>query len=217
VKRFAVIGLGNFGAFVASRLYGLGYDVIAIDRRPEMIDRIGPQVTRAVAGDGTKVEMLRELGVRECDAAIISTGDDMGASILALLAVHDLKVQEIYVKVHSDEHRRIADALGATESIFPEREAAASLASRLTSSKLLRYVELGAEFGLQEMAVPNTWEGRTLRDLELRTSHDVQVVAVHDVLRDTITIPDPDRALTQSDTLLVAGAPDALQAITRLR
>jgi trk system potassium uptake protein len=217
MKRFTVIGLGNFGAFVATRLYRLGYDVIAIDRRADVVDRIGPNVTHAACGDGTQVGLLEELGVRESNAAIISTGDNLAASVLALLALRDLGVKETYVKVHSDEHRRIVDALGAAEHIFPERQAAEALATRLTSGRLLRYVELGDEFGLQEMAVPDAWVGKALRDLALPTRHHVQVVAVHDMLRDSVDLPRADRPLTPSDTLLVAGKPDALNQLTRLR
>ncbi|HYO55372.1 hypothetical protein [Archangium sp.] len=63
--------------------------------------------------------------------------------------------------MRSDNHARIADALGATESIFPERESALGLASRLTSGRLLQYVQLGNQFGIQEMPVPDRWHGKT--------------------------------------------------------
>ena len=43
------------------------------------------------------------------------------------------------------------------------------------------------------------------------------VVAIHDILRDTLQIPDPDRALTPSDTLLIGGLPRRLEALARLR
>lgn len=217
MKRFVVVGLGSFGSFVARKLYELGHDVIAIDLRDEAVDAIGPAVSRAMVGDGTKRAVLDEIGAAHADAAIVSTGTNLGASVLAQLALRDLGVEAIYVKVHSEEHARIADALGATENIFPEREVAESLASRLTSSKLLRYVQYAREFGIQEMAVPDAWYGKTLRDLQLPTRYKIQVVAVHDFLRDTITIPDPDKPLTQSETLLIAGDPGALERVTRLR
>jgi trk system potassium uptake protein TrkA len=217
MERYTVIGLGNFGSFVATRLYQLGHDVIAIDRSENVIDRIGPYVTRAVVGDGTHRAVLEELGVSDSSAAIVSTGDDLAASVLALLALRDLRVSDVYVKVISEEHRRIVDALGAAESVFPEREAGEALATRLTSRRLLRYVEIDPELSLQEMAVPEAWTGKTLRQLALPSQHHVQVVALHDMLRDEIAIPDPDRKLTPSDTLLVAGKPESLAALTKVR
>lgn len=218
MKRIIVVGLGNFGSILARRLHVLGHDVVAIDPRPEVVDAVGPYVARAVVGDATRRAVLEEIGARDADAAVISTGQDLAASILALLALRDIGVQEIFVKVRSDDHARIADSLGAAESIFPERESALDLASRVTSGKLLQYVQLGTDLSLQEMPVPEQWYGKTLRELALPTRMKVQVVAVHDVLRDEmIPVPDPDRALTQSDALLLAGDPGALEMLARMR
>lgn len=218
MKRIIVVGLGNFGTNLAVRLQELGHDIIALDPRAEVVDAIGPKVSRALVADATQRSVLEEVGARDADAAVISTGDNLSASILALLALKDIGVADIFVKVRSDDHARIADALGATESVFPERESALGLASRLTSGKLLQYVQLGKEFGLQEMPVPNAWYGKSLRTLALPQTYRINVVALHDVLTDQmVPVPDPDRPLTPSDTLLVAGDPKALEQIARLR
>lgn len=210
MKRLLVIGLGNFGATVAARLYRLGNEVIAVDRDPVVIDRAGAHATLAIAGDGSDRGVLAEIDAGSADTAIISIGEDIAASTLALLAVKDLGIREIYVKVVSNEHKRIAAAIGATETIFPEREAADGLAARLTSGKLVHYVQYNDTFAIQEMAVPETWNGKPLRELALRERYDVQVVAVHDMLTDRISVPDPDKPMTISDGLLVAGSPTAL-------
>jgi trk system potassium uptake protein TrkA len=217
VKRFVAVGLGNFGSTVATRLHELGHEVIAIDSRAEVVDAVGSRVAHAFVGDATRKGVLEEARVREADAAVISTGDDLAASVLALLALRDLGVERVIVKVVSDEQARIVDALGADETIFPERESAMALASRLTAGALIRYVQLGPALALQEMAVPSEWRGKTLRELQLPTRHRAQVVAVHDVLRDEmIPIPDPDRPLSDSDTLLVAGDPRVLENLASL-
>lgn len=217
MNRFVVVGLGHFGSFIAKRLYELGHEVIAIDSRASLVDAHGPFVTKALVGDATQKEVLDEAGADDADAAIVSTGDNLGASILSLLALRDLRVKAIYVKVQSIEHARIAEALGATETVFPEMASATNLAQRITSGKLLHYTAYSEQFGIQEMAVPQTWNGKTLLDLKLPQEHQIQVVAVHDNLQDTITIPDSARPLLPSDTLLIAGAPDRLEALTKLR
>lgn len=218
MKRVVIVGLGNFGFTLAVRLHELGHDVLAIDSNAERVDAVGPQVSRAVVGDATQRVVLEEAGVRGADAAVVSTGDNLAASILALLALRDEGIENIYVKVRSDEHRRIADALGAVDSIFPERESALALASRVTSGKLLQYFELGSNLSLQEMSVPTAWSGRSLRELQLPQRYRVQVVAVHDVLADEMfPVPDPDRRLTPSDALIVAGEPRSLEELASLK
>jgi trk system potassium uptake protein TrkA len=217
VNRYVVVGLGHFGSFLAKRLYELGNEVIAIDMDPNIVDAHGPFVTRALAGDATRKDVLDEAGADDADVAIVSTGDNLGASMLSLLALRDLNVQAIYVKVQSIEHARIAEALGATDTVFPEMQAATNLAQRITSGRLLHYTAYGEQFGIQEMAVPDSWNGKTLQDLKLPQEYQIQVVAVHDNLRDVIAIPHPTKPLTPSDTLLIAGAPDRLETLTKVR
>jgi trk system potassium uptake protein TrkA len=218
MKRIIVVGLGNFGAVLAARLHEAGQDVVAIDHRAEAVDAMGRKVSKAVVGDASRREVLEEAGVRDADVAVVSTGEDLAASVLTLLALRDIGVKQIYVKVRSADHARIADALGAVESVFPERESAHALASRVMSGRLLQYVQLGPEFGLQEMPVPDKWHGKTLRELQLPQRYRVQIVAVHDVLRDEMLgVPDPDRPLTPSDALIVAGDARALERVASVR
>jgi len=217
MKRYVVVGLGNFGASVVEALHTKGHDIIAIDTREDAVERVAAYATRAVLGDGKNLRTLEAVGARRAQVGVVSTGDDIAASVLATLALRDLEVGEIYVKVISTDHGRVMEKLGVTETIFPERESALRLAARIESTAILNYVRLGGDFSIQEMAVPTPWVGQRLVDLRLRERFHISVVAVHDVLHDRIlAVPDPDYRLTESDTLLVAGAaPDLERAITR--
>ena len=218
LKRFVVVGLGNFGSAVAETLYGLGNEVIALDHSSERVDEIGRRVTRAAVGDGTERAVLERVGAEEADAAVISTGDDITASALSALTMRDIGVREIYVKVTSLEHARLIEKIGVTETIFPERQAGMFLATRISSRSILNYVQLVGDIGVQEMAVPESWVGRSLRELELPKRQSVHVLAVHDVLRDEFqTLPDPDAPLSESDTLLVGGTSADLARAARVR
>jgi trk system potassium uptake protein TrkA len=130
-----------------------------------------------LVGDATKREVLEEAGADGADVGIVAIGEPLGASILTLLAMRDVGIKATYVKVISEDHARIADALGATDTVFPERQAATNLASRITSGTLLHYTAYGEQFGIQEMAVPDSWPGKTLQDLKLPTQYEIQVVA----------------------------------------
>lgn len=210
-KRFVVIGLGRFGSWVARALHDQGFDVIAVDTDQTVVDRYADRVTRCVAGDGTNPEVLRRVGAEDADAAVISTGQDLAATILATLALLEVGVESIYAKASSV---RDADALrrfDIRETIFPEREAAERLARRLSSTTVLDYIRLGEGYSIQEMAIPDSWIGRTLRELALPAERDIQVVALYDVLNDRWkVVPDPDQPLKESETAIVAGRDDVL-------
>lgn len=216
-KRFVIVGLGNFGSAVAEALYANGHEVIVIDHNEDAVDRIAPRVTRSAVGDGRSVEALERLGAKKADAGIVSTGDDIAASLLATLALKDLEVEELYVKVISRDHARVMEKIGVTETIFPERETALSLATRVTGRAVLNFVRLGRDFGLQEMAVPDGWDRKTLRDLSLPREFGILVVGIHDVLTDSVGAPDPDAVLKESDTLIVAGSDEALSRVAQVK
>ena len=217
MKRFVVIGLGNFGASVAEALHAQRQDVIAVDTKEDAVERIAPLVGRAVVADGRSAKTLEKVGARSADAGVVSTGDDLTASILAAMALRDLKVEEVYVKVISADHARVMTKLGATETVFPERDSGYRLATRLASTAILNYVRLGAGFSIQEMAVPNEWIGQSLRELQLPNRFRISVIAVHDVLTDEmVPVPDPNAPLKESDTLLVAGKDEDLARAAKL-
>jgi trk system potassium uptake protein TrkA len=218
MKRFVIVGLGNFGSSVAETLFSQGHDVTTIDTDEEAVDRIARRVSRAAVGDGRNITVLEKIGAGEADAGVVSTGDDITASILATLALRDLGVKEVYVKVISSDHARVLEKLGVTETIFPERESGQRLATRIASRSLLNYVRLAPDFSIQEMAVPESWIGMSLRELELPRKFRISVVALHDVLQDQmVPVPDPDSPLKESDTLLVSGKDEDLARAARVQ
>jgi trk system potassium uptake protein TrkA len=218
MKRFLVVGLGHFGSWVARTLYDLGHEVIAIERDGEIVDRHADTVTRAVVGDAADRRLLAEIGAEEVDAAVISMGEDLATSILVTLALKDLGVDEIYVKVTSHDAARALEAIGVRETVFPEQDAAQRLAHSIASRSVLNYVPLAEGYSIQEIAIPDDWLGRSLRELALPHRHGIQVVAIYDVLTNTLrVVPDPDEPLKDSDIAIVAGKDETVAKILKER
>lgn len=217
MDRFVIVGLGNFGSSVAEALYSRGHDVIALDTDETAVDDIAPHCSRAAVGDGRQIETLDEIGANGADAAVVSTGDDITASILATMALTDLGIETIYVKVISNNHARIMRKLGVAETVFPERESGVNLASRISEKGVLNYVRMGRNLSVQELVVPEDWRGHTLRELAVRAEYDVSVVAIHDTTVDEMIVPpDPDDVLERTDTLILAGTDEALEQVAKL-
>lgn len=215
---FLLVGLGHFGSSVALALHQAGHDIIAVDSDPEVVDRLADRITHVACGDGTDPAVLEELGAAHAKAAVVSTGSDVTASVLAAVSLRDLGIREIHVKVVSDLHARILSKVGVAETIFPERESALQLSQRLGSHSILKYLPIEPGFSAQEMAVPDRWIGRSLRQLELPRRYGIAVIAVRSFLTgETRPIPDPDAKLVESDALLVAGRDQDLKRLADLK
>ncbi|MFN9036354.1 MAG: TrkA C-terminal domain-containing protein, partial [Planctomyces sp.] len=119
--------------------------------------------------------------------------------------------RDVDLQDSSRAQARDLERLGDTDTLFPERESANSLGKRMSGSGLLNYVSIGTGFSIQEMGVPSSWNGKTLRSLGLRQNFGITVVAIHDVLSDRMSFAsDPDTVLKESDALIVAGKDDDL-------
>lgn len=216
VRRFVILGLGNFGSGLVEMLHARGHDVIAVDIDEAKVERVARYATVATVLDATDPSALERIGAADADAGIVSLGGDLAASVLAVMALHDLGVSDVYVKATGADHAKVLEKIGVSEVIRPERETAFRLARRL-SMRLLNYMPLAPGYSLQEMATPDEFIGKTLLELRLPQRYGVTVVAIHDVLQDrTFVVPPADYLLKDSDTLTIAGRDDALAKLARL-
>ena len=202
MKSYVVIGLGRFGAELATRLYACGEEVMVIDIDEGLIDKIADRVTRAVVADARDVDVLRKLGVENFDRAIVAVGSDLGASALITMNLKSLGVPFVLCKAHDDTYKDILEKLGADRVIIPEREVADKLALGLTHAGVMEYIELSQEFGIVEMEPIPAWVGKTIRQLELRNTYGVNVIAVRSH-EDTIKIPPDIDTPIPADVVMV--------------
>ena len=212
--RVLVIGLGAFGFWFSRTMREMGHEVIAIERDEALVDRHAEWITRAVVGDATDPALLERIAAGDVDAAVIATGEDLSTTILAIMALRDLGVREVYAKARSVSAARALDRLDVTEAVFPERDAGSRLAHRIISRAVLDYTPIGEGSSMQEIAVPENWIGQSLLELELRERLGLQIVAVRDALTGELNLPpDPAAKLKPSDSLLVAGRDDVLEKL----
>lgn len=217
--RVLVIGLGAFGAWFSRTMRSLGHEVIAIDRDEALIDRHADTVSRGVVGDATDPALLERILGSPVDAAVIAAGEDLSATILSFVALRDLGIERIYANAHSVQAARALEQLGVSEAVFPELESGTRLAHRMHSQAVLEYTSIGEGVSIQEIAVPQSWIGRSIADVEPREAHGLQIVAVRDSLEggQLALPPDPTARLKDSDSLLIAGPDEKLDKLTRER
>jgi len=216
MKRAVVVGLGIFGFNVAKTLYENGFEVIAIDKNKEVIQKIRDFSTKAVLADGTDKDVMESIGIREDDIIIISFGEDLAASTLITLHLKELKVRQIIVKAPNEDHKHVLEKVGATEVIIPEREMATKVARSLVSPNVLDFIPLSGSYTICEMAPPAEFYGKTIGELHLRTKYHIDVIAVKEVLSDQVRmVPRADYVIKDTDVLVVIGKEQDINKVNR--
>lgn len=214
MKRVVVIGLGIFGFNIAKDLYENGFEVVAIDKNKEIIQKIKVFSTKAILADGTDKEVLESIGIQPDDVVIISFGEDLAASTLITLHLREMKVKTIIVKAPNEDHKHVLDKVGATEVIIPEKEIAGKVAKSLISPNVLDYIPLSEDYTICEMAPPPSFMGKTIAELHLRSKYRIEVIAIREMLPERVTmVPRADFVIKDSDILVVIGKEEDIQKI----
>ncbi|HOG15834.1 MAG: Ktr system potassium uptake protein A [Syntrophaceae bacterium PtaU1.Bin231] len=214
MKRIVVIGLGIFGFNIVRNLHENGLEVLAIDKNKEAVQRARDYSTKAIVADGTDKEVMERIGIEEEDTVIISFGEDLAAATLITLHLKQLGVKQIIVKAPDEDHKLILEKIGATEVIIPEKEIARKVAKALISPNVMDYLPLSDDYTIFELAPPDRFFGKTLADLELRSKHHIEVIAVRDVVADRVhMVPKADYVIKDGEVLVVVGRDRDIQKL----
>lgn len=206
-KQYLVVGLGRFGSAVATGLVQQGMQVMAIDSNMEAVEAHRTQLTDVVCGDAMDHGVLEQIGAGDFDVAIVTIGEDIKASGVITMQLKEMGVNCVIVKAADDFHGRMLTKLGADKVIFPERDMGQRVAHNLVSEKILDFIELSPEYSLMEMRPRPEWVGKPLKELNLRTRHRINVVAVRS--GDSVNaMPDMNTCIGADDVMLVVSQTD---------
>ncbi len=227
-----VIGVGNFGYYVIKTLAEKGAKIVVLDKDPEKIELVKNFAAKAAIADSTNKETLESFGVKEADAVVVAVGPKLEDSILIVHNLMEIGVKKIIAKANSEEHGKILNIIGkkidgngienqTVEVVFAERYAAIRVATKLISSNVLDFLPLSDEFSIREIAPPESFVGKSLRELDLRNKYNIHVIAVKEFIPsgefDTkVILPKADFIIKDSDSLIVAGDEEALDKIPQI-
>lgn len=212
MAQFAVIGLGRFGSTASLELIRLGHQVLGVDAEPKFINRLADKLSHAVIADATDEQALAELDLLRYDAVLVAIGDDLEASILCVLHLKNLGVQQLWVKASSKSHHTILSRLGVSRIIHPEEEMGIKVAQALNYPMINQYLALGHSQYLVEISVNSRLNGTTLPALLQETKHQVKTVLIK--RRDQLFCPVPDDfVLATDDCLILAGTLPMLKSL----
>jgi trk system potassium uptake protein TrkA len=198
-----VIGLGRFGSSIAEALDRLGHEVLAIDRNSTLVQDWSGRLTHVVEADSTNEESLRQVGAADFPVAVVGIGTSVEASVLTTANLVDLGIPHVWAKALSPAHGKILERIGATNVVYPERDAGERVA-HLVSGKLLDYIEFEDGFAIVKMRPPRETRGFTLAEAQIRAKYGVTVVGVKSPGKD-FTHAVPSTKVSAHDVIVVSG------------
>ena len=205
MQSFVILGLGRFGQSVAKTLYELGHEVLVIDENESLIQSISNHITYAMVGNVTDENVLKAVGIKNFDAAVVSTGKNLESSILVTQMLKEMGIKYILVKAQNELHARVLTKLGADRVVFPEQDMGVRVAHNLVSTNIIDYIELSPDYTIVEINAPKRWEGKTLKELNVRAKHGINIIAIKSRLKINVA-PIADYIIKSNDILVVIGS-----------
>lgn len=222
IRKLAVIGLGRFGLALARSLKSAPHiHVVAVDARPEIVDRENQEGQWATHFVGFSQEALLEMGIDESiDLAVVAIGEDSEACQRWILALSERGVRRIYARAQTDRMSRIIGRLlGVPDSphqvIRPEHSAARRMARTILLPGLADVVDLrNSSHSVATMPLPARYVGKNLQASGIRDEYGLNVLLVlrapdpETGHREEVVPVTPETVLQEGDEITVLGVPE---------
>ncbi|NOY85806.1 MAG: TrkA family potassium uptake protein [Deltaproteobacteria bacterium] len=219
MKQIAIIGLGRFGMSLARSLTENKCQVLAVDSDMERVKKAQAFVAQAAQLDAKDEDSLKAVGVTEMDATVVAIGADIESSMLATMTLKDMGVPRVIVKASSELHGRFLKKIGADQVVFPEGDSGRRLGIFLAKPGIIEQIDLGEEYGIFEINVPDSWIGKTLGELQIRVKYGITILAIRSQDADgekefsMIISPLASEKLKAGDVVTVLGHVDEVKKL----
>lgn len=215
--KYIIIGLGNFGSTLGTRLTAIGHEVFGVDNHLEIVEQLKNKITHTICLDSSKPGALNALPIQDADQIIVAIGEDVGASILttALLKQHNAK--SIISRAINPLHQTVLESIGIETIFNPEKIAAEQFAKQLELSGVLDSFDLSEQCSILEIEVPKRYLGRTAANIDFFSTYGLKLVAVKrfETKKNIIGMMskfasvdmnlDPEHEFDESDILVMMG------------
>jgi len=216
---FIIIGAGEVGYHIASRLSQEKMDVVIIEKDEEKVKRVIDTLdVQTIHGSGSSIETLKQAGIEDADMIIAVTNSDEVNMISCLVASAQSKVPIKIARIRNQEYSQNSGILGEKHlnidlTINPEMEMVKTI-SRLVeipdATDIVEFAEgrvriTGIKVDPQSYVI-----GKKLKDLSKENlQHDIIVAAIF--RNDKVIVPRGDDIIQEND--LVYAVTDAKKII----
>ena len=209
-----VVGLGLFGSATARELTEMNVPVIAVTDDHAQVVQYADELTHVIEMNPSDREALEQIGIRQIRKAIVALSK-VELSIMTVLALAELGVEEIWARAATREHGAILERIGAHHVVYSEASTGRRVA-HAAAGFMIDYFEFEDGFAIARTRAPRlTWE-KPLRETLVRTHNRVTIVGVKRTGEDFVYAV-PETVIQPGDELIVSGRTTYVDAFCRLR
>ena len=213
MKNFLIIGMGRFGQHLAKKFTELGNDVMIVDQNEDLVNSLASTVTAAQIADCKNEEVLKSLSVNSFDMCFVCIGNDFQSSLEITSLLKDFGAKTVVSKASTKIQEKFLLRNGADAVVYPEKDLAYKLAVQYSGRHVYDYYKLSDSIAIYEVAVPKTWIGKTVAEIDVRRVHGLNIVAVrHD---NQLQLTDLKRPFESDDHVLVLGNDSDVRELTK--
>lgn len=214
MKSVLIIGLGRFGRHMAKKFIEEGNSVLAVDISEVRADNAVSFINNIEIGDSTNEGFIESLGVNNFDICVVAIGENFQAALETTVLLKDFGAPFIIARACRNVHKKLLLRNGADYVVYAERETAERLAVKYGAKNIFDYIELTDDVAIYEVAVPNSWVGKTIVQLDIRKKYNVSILATkqNGII---YPMPSPDHIFESDETLMVLAENNSIRAITK--
>ncbi len=204
MKTFLLIGAGNFGHLLARELVRQQCELMVADIKESALEDLLELGISAKIGDCKREEVLESFDIESFDACFVCVGGHFQTSLEIVYLLKKLRAAKIYCKADDDTQAKFLGIIGADHVIYPEREAAQSLAVSEANDSIFNCIPMTDDYSVFEISTPKSWLGKTIKEAAIYQTYSLNILAT---IRDGAIsmMPPSSYRFVEQDHLMVLG------------
>ena len=179
---YIIIGLGNFGLALATKLTAMGHDVFGIDSHMEVVEEYKNVITSTMCLTVSDVNSLRALPLEDADMVIVTMSENVGNSLMVCALLKQAKVKKLVARASTMLHRTVLETMGIDQIITPESYAADLWALSSEIDQIKGAYLVSGTYQMLELEIPTLLEGQSLQEAKLEDTFKVKLMCVKRIL-----------------------------------
>jgi len=223
-NHYVVCGYGRMGRQVIGDLQKRGEPFVLIDGNPELEEELITHNIPFVLGDATTDEALIDAGITRARGLVATINTD-AENVMTVLTARELNPRLFIVARVSDSsaESKLRRA-GANEVASPYQIGGHRISLALMRPAVNAFLDsifhfergMDVDIGQLYVDADSTLAGQTVASCDLRTTHDVNILAIQRPDQQIIITPKPSQIIEAGTTLIIIGMPANVYELERL-